>query len=158
MLEESAAPPAGSVLEVETVVVGFDGSDCAQRALAAAREVVSDAGTVHVVTAYNAPSNREILQAYASVPMEFTARIDLVDLQRRQLAEAVEYLARSGATVKDHLVDDDPASAILKVAEDFDADMIVVGSRGMGRISQVLRGSVSTKIAHHSPVNFMVIH
>jgi len=158
MLEENEAPPAGSVLEVETAVVGFDGSECSQRALDAACAVVSDAGTVHVVTAYSAPSNREILEAYASVPAEFTAQIDLVDRQRSQLAQAGEYVARSGATVKEHLVDDDPAAAILQVAEDVGAEMIVVGSRGMGRLSQVLRGSVSTKIAHHSPVNYMVIH
>jgi nucleotide-binding universal stress UspA family protein len=77
---------------------------------------------------------------------------------RTKLAEAAKRIADAGVTVVDHFIDDDPASAILHVADEVNADMVVVGSRGLGRASRVLRGSVSTKIAHHCPVDFMVIH
>ena len=145
-------------MDVNTVVVGYDGSDNAKRAIDAARAVLSDGGTMHVVSAYDAPSAREVRDAYAEVPDEFTASIDLLAGPRTMLESATKALADQGVNVTPHFIDDDPASAILSIADDVDADMIVVGSRGLGRASQVLRGSVSTKIAHHSRVDFMVIH
>jgi nucleotide-binding universal stress UspA family protein len=46
----------------------------------------------------------------------------------------------------------------LQVAEDVDADLIVVGSRGLGRGTRFLRGSVSTRVAGHAKTSFLVIH
>ena len=46
------------------------------------------------------------------------------------------------------LEDGDPASTILRVAKGLDADMIVLGSRGLGDAKGLLLGSVSHKVAH----------
>lgn len=145
-------------MDVNNVVVGYDGSECSQRAIDAALVVVNEGGTVHLVLAYDAPSARQVSQAYAAVPVEFTSSIDLMKEPREALAQAAQRVADQGVTVVDHFVDDDPASAIMQMADEVSADMIVVGSRGLGRASQVVRGSVSTKIAHHAEVDFMVIH
>ena len=56
------------------------------------------------------------------------------------------------------VIDDDPASAILDVAEKVEADLIVVGSRGLGRASRFVRGSVSAKVANHAHTSFLVLH
>lgn len=141
-----------------TVVVGIDGSDTARRALEAALEIAGDGATIHVVSAYDAPSARRVAQMYSSVPAEYTTSIDLLATDRQRVADAAKVVADRGFAAVEHLVDDDPASAILDTAESVGADLIVIGSRGLGRASQVLRGSVSTKIAHHSPVNFLVVH
>lgn len=145
-------------MDVNTVVVGYDGSDCSQRAIDAALVVLKDGGTVHLVSAYDAPSARQIKDAYAQVPSEFTASVDLMAEPRSMLEKAAERVREKGVTVVEHFLDDDPASAILHLVDEVDADMIVVGSRGLGRASRVLRGSVSTKIANHAHVDFMVIH
>ncbi len=145
-------------MDVTTVVVGFDGSDCSERAVEAALVVLNDGGTLHLVSAFDAPSAREIKDAYATVPSELTASIDLLAGPRTKLENAATAIRARGVNVVDHFLDDDPASAILHLAEEVKADMIVVGSRGLGRASRVLRGSVSTKIANHSPIDFMVIH
>lgn len=145
-------------MDVNTIVVGYDGSECSQRAIDAAVSVMNDGGTVHIVSAYDAPSARKVHDAYAAVPNEFTSSIDLMSGPRGELEAAAKGLADKGYAVVDHFIDDDPASAILQVTDDVNADMIVVGSRGLGRASQVIRGSVSTKIAHHARVDFMVIH
>lgn len=145
-------------MDVNTVVVGFDGSDNSQRAIDAALVVLNEGGTVHLVSAYDAPSAREVREAYASVPDQYTVSIDLMAGPRTKLEAAAKSIADKGIKVKEHFIDDDPAAAILHIGEDVSADMIVVGSRGLGRASQVVRGSVSTKIAHHAHIDFMVIH
>lgn len=145
-------------MNVNTVVVGVDGSECAQRALDAALEITEAGGTVHVVSAYDAPSNHRVALAFASVPEEYKRDIDLLAEPRAIVERAAKSVADQGFNAVQHLIDNDPASAILSTAEETNADMIVVGSRGLGRASQVVRGSISTKIAHHSPVDFMVIH
>lgn len=145
-------------MDVKTVVVGYDGSHCAQRAVDAALAVLDPGGTAHLVLAYDAPTTRQVADAYAAVPPEYTASIDLLHGPRTDLEDAAKRVADQGFAVVDHFVDEDPAAAILHVADRVAADMIVVGSRGLGRAAQVLRGSVSTKIAHSSPVDFMVIH
>ena len=74
------------------------------------------------------------------------------------MQDAEKYLTRRGVDHKGHFVDDNPASAMLDVADDVGATMIVVGSRGLGRGTRFIRGSVSSRIANHAKTSFMVIH
>ena len=142
----------------KTIVLGYDGSTYAIDALETAVDLSSDESTIHVVTAFDAPTIREINDLYASVPEEFTRNIDLVSTQRGPLDKAEIMLDERGVTHKGHFVDEDPASAILDVADKVDADLIVVGSRGLGRASRLVRGSVSSKIANHAQRSFLVVH
>ena len=145
-------------MQFKTIVVGYDGSDFAQDALEAAASLCDDDGTVHVVTAFDAPSIQQINAMYASVPEEFTASIDLVSAQRAPLESAETYLESHGVAHKGHFLDDDPAGAILDTADNVDADLIVVGSRGLGRASRVIRGSVSSRVASHASRSLLVVH
>jgi len=145
-------------MNVQTVVVGVDGSACALRALDAATALVEPGGSIHVVSAYDAPSNTRVAQAYAVAPEEFKVNVDVLAEERDILETATKSIEDHGVIAVGHLVDGDPASAILDTAEEFDADLIVVGSRGLSRAAQMVRGSVSTKVAHHSPIDFMVVH
>ena len=63
-----------------------------------------------------------------------------------------------GVKAVGHLVEDDPASAILDTADDVEADLVVVGSRGLGRATRFLRGSVSSKVASHAKRSVLVVH
>ena len=74
------------------------------------------------------------------------------------MQEAEEFLAKRGIDHKGHFIADHPASAILDVADDVGASMIIVGSRGLGRGTRSIRGSVSSRIANHAKTSFMVIH
>lgn len=56
-----------------------------------------------------------------------------------------------------HRVPGDPATAILHVAEEVDTDLIVVGARGLGAVQRFLRGSVSTRVAHHAPCSALIV-
>ena len=60
--------------------------------------------------------------------------------------------------VTTRLLDGDPAREILKLAREGEFDVIVMGSRGRGRVSAALLGSVSNRIMHDADVNVIVIH
>ncbi len=66
---------------------------------------------------------------------------------RRSAGVEVETLAREG----------DPADAILDVAEEKGADLIVVGNKGMTGAKRFLLGSVPNKVSHHAPCSVMII-
>jgi len=51
----------------------------------------------------------------------------------------------------------DPADAILDVAEESGADLIIVGNKGMTGAKRFLLGSVPDKISHHAPCSVMII-
>ena len=145
-------------MDVPMIVVGFDGSANTESALQAAADMVADDDVVHVVTAYCAPSPRETAKVIAKVPEEFKSCFHVLDAPRGYLQDAETYLTRRGVDHKGHFVDDNPASAILDVADDVGATMIVVGSRGLGHGTRFIRGSVSSRIANHAKTSFMVIH
>jgi nucleotide-binding universal stress UspA family protein len=51
----------------------------------------------------------------------------------------------------------DPADAILRVAEEHDADLIIIGSKGMQGAKRFLLGSVPNKVSHHASCNVLIV-
>jgi nucleotide-binding universal stress UspA family protein len=143
---------------MHTIVVGFDGSADARRALEVAGDHCGEDGVVHVVTAYHQLSTTEHDALMASMPDEYKNVFDPSVTWRDFLHDAEAYLTARGVSHRGHLVADDPASAILNVADQTHADLIVVGSRGLGRMKRFLRGSVSARLANHAKVSLMILH
>lgn len=146
------------MVKVETIAVGYDGSSNAHLALEAAADMAGANGVVHVICAYTMPSSSQISQIEASMPGEFRAGFDWLATPRSLLADAEAFLEARGIDHKGHFVQDGAANAILDTAEAIDADMIIVGSRGLTRGTRFLRGSVSSRIAGHAKRSFMIIH
>ena len=137
---------------MESIVVGTDGSPGAEAAVERAAEVARGTGAlVHLVTAYpDIPSYRERIGS--------SAKREPIDLQ--QVADSV--LARaagtlSGIEVETHSREGDPAQVIADVAGEQDADLIVVGDRGLTGLERFLLGSVSSKLSHHAPCSVMIV-
>ena len=65
--------------------------------------------------------------------------------------------ARPGVEVATYARQGDPADAILDVAEEQKADLIVVGNKGMSGAKRFLLGSVPNKVSHHAPCTVMII-
>ena len=59
--------------------------------------------------------------------------------------------------VTTHAREGDPADAILDVAEEAKADVIVVGNKGMTGARRFLLGSVPNKISHHAPCSVYIV-
>jgi nucleotide-binding universal stress UspA family protein len=142
----------------ERIVVGTDGS---KRALDAVRTAgrlteLCDASTLHVVTACRTYSAHDMAQIQADLPAEFHDLVNPhLDAQDR-FSEASAVL-NSSVTVVNHEMNGDPADGILAIAEAIKADLIVVGARGLSTVERFVRGSVSTKVAHHSPCDVLIV-
>jgi nucleotide-binding universal stress UspA family protein len=140
-----------------TVVVGYDGSGDADRAVEAAADQVAPDGTVHVVTAFHPEPDNRLVEHLRQLPEEFRYVYDedAVEKQRQQAALAM--LQERGVDCEGHVVPDDPAVAILDVAQREGADLVVVGSRGLGGMKRFLRGSVSARVAAHAPMSVLIV-
>ena len=70
--------------------------------------------------------------------------------------EAAATVRMSGVGVRPHAVTGDPADALLAIAEQENADLIVVGSRGMHGMTRVL-GSVPNKVSHRARCSVLIV-
>jgi nucleotide-binding universal stress UspA family protein len=146
-----------SVREWTTIVVGFDGSANARDAVTTAAGVLTEGGTVHAVTAYRLPSVSETERLWKELPEEFRSNFDVLAGPESLRSEAVGLLEGLGVNAVGHLVEGDAASSILDTVDEVDADLVVVGSRGLGRATRFLRGSVSSKVASHAKTSVLVV-
>ena len=137
-----------------SIVVGTDGSESADRAWREAIDIAArDGARLHVVTAYPDPAMFRERIASGATP---------VNVNLREVAESVG--ARVAREAQDRGIDVDtqaregnPAEVILDVAKEQEADLIVVGSRGLSGVRRFLLGSVSAKVSEHAPCNVMIV-
>jgi nucleotide-binding universal stress UspA family protein len=139
----------------ESIVVGTDGSGTASQAVKEAMRLARALGAeLHLVTAYE-PERVSIKGA-----PEGAAKVwaPLPDSQAEAILTEEAAASRiDGVTAKTHAIQSDPADALLKVADEVNAAMIVVGSRGMHGARRVL-GSVPNKISHRANRNVLIVH
>jgi nucleotide-binding universal stress UspA family protein len=141
-----------------TVVVGTDGSAGAEHAVRVAAEMAAQGnGQLHVVAAYRPLTAAEVLRIRSSLPEEYRDAIDAAGKVEETLSSAARIGQDHGVAVTCHPVDGDATEGLLDVADEVDADLIVVGSRGLHGLTRML-GSVSTKVVHHSPRSVLVVH
>jgi nucleotide-binding universal stress UspA family protein len=136
---------------MKRIVVGFDGSDNARKALARAAEIANGA-TVAVVSA---TSPARLLRD----PAQGVAPEDPADVEARTqaLAEAREYLEGKGITGQYVAGHGNPADVIVQEAEESGADLIIVGTRGLNAAQRVFLGSISTNVVHHATCDVLVV-
>lgn len=140
------------------IVVGTDGSETASQAVSQAIELAKLSGAqLSIVSAYSpAPGRRvqaEQQEAPADVQYELGPREDVNLVLDAAAAEAKE----AGIGVQTHPVEADPADAILNVAEEVKADLIVVGNKGMTGARRYLLGSVPNNVSHHAPCSVIIV-
>jgi nucleotide-binding universal stress UspA family protein/ribosomal protein S18 acetylase RimI-like enzyme len=130
-------PEARSWRSIRAVVVGSDGSPTAAVAVRAALDVAARFGaTIYLVAAYRLAEQRpEALRILAGA--EVTARgLGIEPVCHAQQGEA--------------------AAVLVQVSEDHNADLLVVGSKGMSGAGR-LRGSVPNAVSHRAPCSVMIV-
>ena len=134
---------------MKTIVVGYDGSDCAKRALDRAVRLCEQGTKVEVVGAVHiAPQVKGSISAVDPIEKEE---------RERDLDEASKVLEQAGVEARTVIAHGDPARAIAHCAEEANADLIVVGTHGRGTVGRALRGSVSAGLLHHAPCDVLVV-
>jgi nucleotide-binding universal stress UspA family protein len=141
-----------------SIVVGTDGSATANEAVRRARVLAGAfSADLHVVSAYRPPA--VVLAAAAEPGFMSSALLEWETAARddvRHLLDRVADELAGPVTVTTHAVPAHPATAILAVAEAVDADLIVVGNRGMRGRRRVL-GSIPNNVSHHAPCDVLVV-
>ena len=139
------------------ILVGIDGSDHSERALewamkeAGLRHQPVTVLAVHQVvrsllgTPQVYPGDRELVEPVRVAAQEMTDKV-LAALSGPR-PESVTVMAVSGI----------PAEALMDVAANMNADMIVLGSRGAGGFARLALGSVTSQVAHHAPCPVVII-
>ena len=139
---------------IKTIVVGTDGSKTAQQAVDQATDLaVKLDAELHIVSGYKLPATAYPGEAVVVPITESEIRASVEAL----LADAARAAQEHGVRVSAHARGQAAAQALLDVAAECDADLIVVGSRGMTGARRVL-GSVPNNITHHAECNVLVVH
>ena len=139
----------------KSIVVGTNGTETADKAVTRAVELAKLTGaTLHVVSAYEpAPahvggSRPPAEAAEWAITPHF--KVDAV------LEHATDIAKGGGVEIELHGPKGDAASAIVGVAEETKADLIVLGSKGMQGARRVL-GSVPNKVSHRAPCDVLIV-
>jgi nucleotide-binding universal stress UspA family protein len=139
---------------MESIVVGTDGSETATAAVRHAAQLARRVqARVHVVTGYQPPTGAHLAAGAGAAEAVWALQPDMDALLER----AGEIVREHGVEFEVHARNSDPADALIAVAEQEDADLIVVGSRGMTGSRRFLLGSVPNKVSHHAPCSVLVV-
>src|SRR3954452_8757285 len=147
---------------MKTIVVGYDGSDPAKRALERAGMLAEKLGSNLIVTSVAepvavaddpyVPGDAIGLAAPAIVPVPDRAEAS------RELKEAREALQSKTLDVEFEGTVGDAAQGIIDVADKHDADLIVVGTREPGFVDRVLGGDVSEAVSRRAHRDVLIVH
>ena len=136
------------------ILVPADGSDNSYRALEAALvfseklgssiSVVNVMEQVPITHIESEKLPNELLEAYKKENQEI-------------LSKCSDIAHQKGIIIKTVLLQGNPAPVILDYIKKENFDLVIMGSRGMGKFKELILGSVSSKIMHHSPCAVMII-
>ena len=171
---------------LNTIVVATDGSEHAAKAIDLASDLAArcsaklillhslrgDSSVAQIRAAVgmerlSATTRQELERAEQAIEPGFGAGFKVPELSTAALKEIGEHiLARGERAAKERnvqnvelrLTDEDAASAVLSTARNEHADLIAVGSRGLGEVEGLLIGSVSYKVNHAAPCNCLAVH
>jgi nucleotide-binding universal stress UspA family protein len=141
-----------------SIVVGTDGSETAQNAVAAALDLARlSHARLELVSAYEPVPVQRLRAEARQMPADMQWLVNPREDVEATLAEAAERAEEAGVESTIYAREGDPADAILDVAEELGSDLIVVGNKGMTGAKRFLLGSVPNKVSHHAPCSVMII-
>ena len=156
---------------IRKIAVGLDQSDLSlkalQQAILFAKSCGAELKLVHVLvdTEPGAPQfsgyfggplypsiNTTVIESYQTAWNQF------VDRSQALLDAKVADVRQLGIKVSGSLLYGRPGPKLCDLAQTWNADLLIVGSRGMSGISQLLMGSVSNHVLHHAPCSVLIVH
>ena len=132
------------------IPVALDGSEISRRAFVRAVEFAKeDSAELHAVVVVNTPHMWKDDSPANQTKSESDAKM---------LLDEVEVLSKEAELeFTPHLVSGHPGDRIVTIADEIDADLIVIGSLGKSHLDRLLLGSVSAYVTQYSKRNIIVI-
>jgi nucleotide-binding universal stress UspA family protein len=142
----------------KSIVVGTDGSETAREAVEQAIGLAKAVGaSIELVSAFEPTPSVRLRRQAREAPRDAQWTVNPREDVEATLREASEAIERAGVAVTPYAREGDPADAILDVAEERGADLIVVGNKGMTGARRFLLGSVPNRVSHHAPCSVLII-
>ncbi|ADD05653.1 UspA domain protein [Natrialba magadii ATCC 43099] len=132
----------------ETLLVGMDGSDFAQKALEHAVELSQAVGaTLHVITVVDSTAN----------PMRFSVtEVDELNQAKATLVENITDATDDG-DITAEVRRGDPADTLLAYAAEIDADLVLVGQSGAGQLEATIFGRTTEQLAEQTQIPLTIV-
>jgi nucleotide-binding universal stress UspA family protein len=137
---------------MKTIVVAYDETEPARRALARAADLTRTFGSKLIVTSV-APVGTSGPRGGGPVDP-----VDPPDHHREELDHARAFLAEQGVEAEVQAGVGDAADVIVALAEERDADLIVVGTREPGMLDRLFKGSVSGAVSRQAHCDVLIVH
>jgi nucleotide-binding universal stress UspA family protein len=139
------------------ILVALDGSDCSHEALDMAVKLAKEQGarcTVCTVV--------DVVRAAASMTFAtgdiVSEWIATLNKDARQIeSDAIAKYADSGVTIETKVLEGYPSSALLEVAKNEKADLIVMGSHGRTGLKRIWLGSVAESVVHEATIPVLIV-
>jgi nucleotide-binding universal stress UspA family protein len=142
----------------DRIVVGTDGSETATAAVETAVELAKLSGAkLEIVSAYQPIPPSRLREEGSGISGDISHTINPREDVQLVLGNAAAVAKKANVEVVTHPREGDPADAILDVAEENDADLVLVGNKGMTGARRFLLGSVPNKISHHAPCDVWIV-
>ena len=139
-------------MPIQKMLVAYDETDGSKRALERAAELATTFGAKVSVTSV-VPLVHTTVRG--SGPIDPT---DTPQMHREELAHAKAYLEQQGLDAELIAASGDPASAIVKIADDVEADLVIVGTREPTLVDRIMRHSVSQQVARQVHRDLLIVH
>ncbi len=138
------------------VLIPYDASEHSKRAVDTAINLFSEKkgvefGIIHVMSPIP-----EIYQAQIS-RLDVDLNAVVINSGQEIIQEAKKQLESAGFLVKEYIEIGNPAQEICRIAHEFNYEMIIMGSRGLGQFKEFFLGSVSHQIIQHSKLPVLIV-
>jgi nucleotide-binding universal stress UspA family protein len=139
-------------VSIERIIIGVDGSEGSGRGMAVCIDLAG-------------PLGAEVIVVHAFEPLSYVGKVEppldfaRIKLETEQLLrdEWCSPFADAGIPFRTSVVDADPVHALTDTAAAEQADLIVVGTRGIGGVRGKVLGSVASKLPQHSKVPVVIV-
>lgn len=137
------------------ILVAYDGSELSKKALEYGKSLVlqDEQAELEVVTVMTLSGFIGSYEAYSFMEMRSIAET----AANSRLEEAKEQLALVPKVINAQLLEGDPAAQIIEYATENEFDLIVMGSRGLGRVREFFLGSVSHNVVQMAKCPVLII-
>ena len=140
------------------IVVGTDGSETATEAVRRAIELARlSKAKLEIVSAYEPVPQQRLKEEGEGISGDVSYTLNPREDVQFVLDKAAAEAKKAKVDVVTHPREGDPADAILDVAEENNADLVIVGNKGMTGARRFLLGSVPNKISHHAPCDVWIV-
>jgi len=142
----------------DRIVVGTDGSETANEAVETAVELAKLSNAkLEIVSAYEPVPQSRLKDEGQGIAGDVSHIVNPREDVQFILDKAAAVAKKAKIDVVTPPREGEPADAILDVAEENDADLVMVGNKGMTGARRFLLGSVPNKISHHAPCDVWIV-